>query len=222
MSANTNTVKNWIGGFLSITAMIGFLSLAGFVAIREIPVSNKDFFNMCLVAIIGFCGTAFGYYLGSSTSSARKTELSAMAAAQPPAPQEKNDSQAGWTAMPIMALLLALFLVPAAGLYGCAQQQSAVQQISARTSDPDTINFAAFADAQESYISAQELYLPYQAALKRSRPELNAEIIALFRKADEILRDWEQHGSLPMGDKEAFRAYLREISLKAAMAAEKK
>jgi drug/metabolite transporter (DMT)-like permease len=62
--------KNFVAGFLAAFAMIGFLAVIGFLVFRDIPEANRDFFNMALVALIGFVSTAFGYYLGGSQSNA--------------------------------------------------------------------------------------------------------------------------------------------------------
>jgi hypothetical protein len=104
--------------------------------------------------------------------------------------------------------------------YGCAPHQSATQQLMRQTDDPGTIALGTFADAQDAYIAAAELYSPYQAILAASDPELDAEIIGYFRKANAILDDWLLFGDVPIGDKDRFRAYLREVSLSLAQALE--
>lgn len=73
--------KGFMAGILAAFAMIGFLAVLCFLAFRTVPEGNQDFFNMALVALIGFVSTAFGYYLGSSDSSARKNDI--LAASQP-------------------------------------------------------------------------------------------------------------------------------------------
>lgn len=73
-----NMIKYRMAGFLAASAMLGFLAAFAVIAVHQIPVQNKDFFNMALIALIGFVSTSFGYYLGTSQSSARKTELQAM------------------------------------------------------------------------------------------------------------------------------------------------
>jgi hypothetical protein len=105
--------------------------------------------------------------------------------------------------------------------YGCAGNQSATQQLMRQTDDPGTIALGTFADAQDAYIEIQQLYLPYQNALRQSNPDLDAEIIGYFRKANAILDDWEMFGDVPVGDKDSFRAYLREVSLRLALGAKK-
>ncbi len=209
--------KNWIGGVLAIAAMLGFLSLAVLVAVRQIPVDNKDLFNMCLIAIIGLCTTAFGYYLGSSQGSARKTEISAQA----PAPTlPPTDGQAGRVIMPVLAAIMIVSVGASLLIPGCAQK-GAVQQVSAQTSDPAVVALATFADAQDAYIAAVELYRPYHRVLLESNPALAKEIIGYFRAADRILSDWEHFGDVPLEDKEGFRNYLREISIRTAQMIEK-
>jgi uncharacterized membrane protein YhaH (DUF805 family) len=97
----------------------------------------------------------------------------------------------------------------------CAHH-SATQQIRTQTSDPAAIALATFADAQDAYIAAAELYQPYQAALRTSNPALDAEVVGYLRAAEKILADWEVYGDVPLGDKQAFRNYLREISIRTA------
>ena len=72
---NKRTPKMIVGSLLAFMAMAYF----GFVIWRltdhAIPVENKDFFNIALMALISAVSTGFGFFLGSSYGSARKTEL---------------------------------------------------------------------------------------------------------------------------------------------------
>jgi len=134
--------------------------------------------------------------------------------------------ESGRITMAMMVIMLAGAMFGAAfifvGLSGCAPNQSVTAQISEQTSDPGTIALATYADAQDAYIEAAELYKPYQQALRQSNPDLDTEIISYFRKANQVLDDWALFGDVPAGDKEAFRSYLREISIRCAQGLEEK
>ena len=67
--------KNTTQSFLAVTAMVGFLAVMVLLLSAPIPEGNKDLFNICLIALVGFVGTAFGYFLGSSQGSAHKTDI---------------------------------------------------------------------------------------------------------------------------------------------------
>lgn len=62
---------NWMRGVL---ALIAVLSLDGAVAIAYLTSDEKNL-TLLIGALIVNAGSAFGYYLGSSASSSRKTEL---------------------------------------------------------------------------------------------------------------------------------------------------
>lgn len=66
--------KNFIAGFLAALAMIGFLAVIGFLAFKNVPTANKDFFNTALIALISFVSTAFGYFLGAAETFNTKYE----------------------------------------------------------------------------------------------------------------------------------------------------
>jgi glycerol uptake facilitator-like aquaporin len=89
--------KNNIAATLAIGALFGFLAVICFLCFGKVAPENKDFFNMSLVALIGLVGTAFGYYLGTSLSSARKDVIMARKdaiiaqGAQPPALPAKEE-----------------------------------------------------------------------------------------------------------------------------------
>jgi hypothetical protein len=96
---------------------------------------------------------------------------------------------------------------------GCAETQTATQQISSQTGDPQTIALAAYADAQDLYIAAVEIYLPYQDAIIKSDPELNDQIIHYFQEANKILDDWATLGCVSDAEKAGFTDYIRQITL---------
>lgn len=103
--------KGLVAAFLAGSAMTGFLGVLAWLAIGTVPEGNRDFFNMGLVALIGFVSTAFGFYLGSSEGSARKNDLLA-----PPEPPRSGE--AGFVRWGLVAALLGLSLI--ALLSGCA------------------------------------------------------------------------------------------------------
>lgn len=65
---------NKVGAVLAIVSLFGFLGVFTFICFGEVKTANKDFFNIALMALIGWIGIAVGYYLGTSTSSANKSE----------------------------------------------------------------------------------------------------------------------------------------------------
>ncbi len=111
--------KNSVAATLAIAAMLGFLCILAYLAVGTVPATNRDFFNMALVALIGFVGTAFGYYLGSSLGSAQKNDLIRSAAAVPAGPPPADQSQAGYIRLPALWFLLASFICILA-ITGCA------------------------------------------------------------------------------------------------------
>ncbi len=66
--------NNYVGAILSISSLIMFGAVFYFICTGEVKPANKDFFNIALMALIGWIGIAIGYYLGTSTSSAKKSE----------------------------------------------------------------------------------------------------------------------------------------------------
>lgn len=99
---------------------------------------------------------------------------------------------------------------------GCAQQ-TATQQIVKQTSDPVVIALAVLTDAQDAYIGVQQLYKPYQKAIKATSPETDKQIIDWLKEANKILDEWEDMGDIQIGKKDAFREYIRKISLELAL-----
>jgi hypothetical protein len=131
--------------------------------------------------------------------------------------------QQGSIGVPIvMAIALACVVAVSIAASGCAPHQSATQQISTQTKDPGAIALATFADAQDAYIAAAELYQPYQAALRQSNPALDAELVGYLRAANQILDDWETYGDTTLDAKASFRQYLRQISIRTAQMVEQK
>lgn len=114
--------KNVVAATLAIMAMLGFLVIFAVLGFGAVPTENKDFFNMGFIALIGFVGTSFGYYLGSSIGSARKTELKALEDAPPSAPLDK--STAGFIQIPLLFMLLSLLAVGCL-VIGCAGNKTA-------------------------------------------------------------------------------------------------
>ncbi|MFZ2948215.1 MAG: hypothetical protein WA003_01905 [Desulfuromonadaceae bacterium] len=116
--------KNAVAATLAITAMLGFLVMFSVLGFAPVPPENKDFFNMGFIALIGFVGTAFGYYLGSSLGSAQKNELLTQGLSpdkDPLGPKGSGEglSTAGYVRLPLLFLLLAFAcLIALTG--GCA------------------------------------------------------------------------------------------------------
>lgn len=104
--------KGLVAAFLAGSAMTGFLGVLAWLSVGTVPEGNRDFFNMGLVALIGFVSTAFGFYLGSSEGSARKNDL----LAPPPAPP--SSGEAGFACWSLVAALLGFSLIVLQ--FGCA------------------------------------------------------------------------------------------------------
>jgi len=108
-------------------------------------------------------------------------------------------------------------LIAMVGFAGCGpSNQTATQQMATQTSDPAMIALATYADALEAYVSAQEIYLPYQQMIKQKYPDVDKKVIEYFRQARKILNLWKSAGAVSAKDKADFRAALREITLAAA------
>jgi drug/metabolite transporter (DMT)-like permease len=58
--------KGIIPAILAIISTLGFLIIFGTLIFVDVSERNADYFNMGLIALIGFVGTAFGFYMGSS------------------------------------------------------------------------------------------------------------------------------------------------------------
>lgn len=101
---------------------------------------------------------------------------------------------------------------------GCAPNQSATQQLAQQTTDPAIIALAVWTDAQDAYIAAAQLYKPYQAVVKKIKPETDKKIIGWLSEANKILNDWEKAGSgFPEMGKQTFREYIRKVTLEIAL-----
>uniref|UniRef100_C6E6S1 Uncharacterized protein n=1 Tax=Geobacter sp. (strain M21) TaxID=443144 RepID=C6E6S1_GEOSM len=178
--------KNRIAAVLAMMAMVGFLGMLGALCFMDVPATNKDFVNMGFIALIGFVGTAFGYYLGSSQGSAHKNELLAQGnlVEIPLAPP--NTKEAGFARLQVMAVLMAmgfLFLIA-----GCATMKTDSPQITVGKSllatkqtivtaavtadslcnagklsvDKCYLVFEAYEDAKRGYDAAVDAYLLMQ------------------------------------------------------------
>jgi hypothetical protein len=60
---------------LGALVVIGFFGLLIVLANQAIPAENKDLLNLTVGALIGSFATVVGYFYGSSTGSAQKTEF---------------------------------------------------------------------------------------------------------------------------------------------------
>ncbi|HEV2673372.1 MAG TPA: hypothetical protein VGV37_02455 [Aliidongia sp.] len=76
-------VRDWIPGILAMVMTCGFFSLLALLSLREVPASSQQLLN----TMVGVLGTAWvamvAYYFGSSSGSARATELLAKSGPAP-------------------------------------------------------------------------------------------------------------------------------------------
>lgn len=123
--------RNRVAAVLALMAMVGFLLMFGALSFVQIPPANKDFFNMGFIALIGFVGTAFGYYLGSSLGSAHKNELLAgpsQAVTLAPSSAASALGEGGRVRLPLLTIIaLGAILI---GLIGCAAMKTDSPQIT--------------------------------------------------------------------------------------------
>jgi len=168
--------KNSIAAFLAIMSMIGFLIMFALLGWAPVPPENKDFFNMGFIALIGFVGTAFGYYLGSSQSSAQKNDL--LLNQSPPLTGTfvTGINEKGFVRLPLV--LFVLFILSALLIAGCATgKQETPQSLAAKsllTARQGIIGAATTADsfctqgilkqadcskAERIYIKSQGIYV---------------------------------------------------------------
>jgi hypothetical protein len=71
---NTLDIRDNVAAFLAVIAVLGFMAVFAFLCFGKVAPTNKDLFNIALMALVGWVGIAFGFYLGTSVSSAKKTE----------------------------------------------------------------------------------------------------------------------------------------------------
>jgi hypothetical protein len=133
---------------------------------------------------------------------------------------EKN--QTGQIKFILLPIMMALILTSFSLVQGCTPNQSATQQIRQQTDDPAMIGLASYADALKAYTDAQEIYKPYRVLLEKDNPELSNQIKGYFSGAWAILKKWKLFGTIPQGDKDAFRLMLRNISISIAQQIDKK
>lgn len=69
-----NNRKRTMAAVLAGAATFAFLLVIVLLFFVPVPEANKDFFQTTLIALVGIIGTSFGYYLGTSDSSARKDD----------------------------------------------------------------------------------------------------------------------------------------------------
>lgn len=132
------TKRGFMAGLLAGLAMVGFLCVIGFLTVGTIPEGNRDFFNMALVALIGFVGTAFGYFLGSSDGSARKNDLLAQRELPPSA-------EAGFARFGLLFPLSFVLLLGFVLLAGCA---------TLRNDTPEALAAKSLLTAKEGIVAA--------------------------------------------------------------------
>lgn len=63
-----------VGAIITLYLLFLFSLVFGFICFGKVDPANKDFFNIALMALVGWVAGGIGYYLGSSNSSAKKSE----------------------------------------------------------------------------------------------------------------------------------------------------
>ncbi|OGU82652.1 MAG: hypothetical protein A2W11_06175 [Ignavibacteria bacterium RBG_16_35_7] len=63
-----------VGAVITLYLLFVFTLVFAFICFGEVKTANKDFFNIALMALVGWVAGGIGYYLGSSNSSAKKSE----------------------------------------------------------------------------------------------------------------------------------------------------
>lgn len=190
---------NRIGGALAIMAMACFMAAFFCLGWLEVPPANRDFLNTGLIALISFVSTAFGYYLGTSVSSAKKNDTIAQAVIPPtPAEERQTLNQAGFARLPLLTLLAFTMLLVAA----CATMKSDPPEVLAGKSllaMKTTIISAAVAGDElcRSRTVAPAVCLALADCYKRSQPayDLAADSLrqVLASKDAGAWRDYLRH-----------------------------
>lgn len=63
-----------VGAIITLYLLFVFSLVFAFICFGKIDPANKDFFNIALMALVGWVAGGIGYYLGSSNSSAKNLE----------------------------------------------------------------------------------------------------------------------------------------------------
>ena len=209
---------NIVASILAILAMIGFLSVFGFLGLQTVPPENKDFFNIALIALIGFVGTAFGYYLGTSDSSAKKNEL--LAKATPPSAPLPPNPENGRISLGALSVIAGIMIIAMLAIGGCATMQketpesltaksllSARQGIIAAAQTADSLCSQGimkqdacdearklYRDAQPAYTAAADAFLVYltakDPAAKQSLEALQPRLLAIYTDMDGLIKKY--------------------------------
>ena len=86
--------KYSIAARMAVASLITFAGMVAYLCFGKIEPANKDLFNMAIMANIGWVGIAVNYYLGSSDSSAKKSDaLNTIAMTPSPLPQSPATGQ---------------------------------------------------------------------------------------------------------------------------------
>jgi hypothetical protein len=175
-------LTSYVGAALALLATLGFLSTLGVLSFHLVPEGNKDPFNTCLTALINLCCIAFGYYLGSSAGSARKTDLF-YPEPEPasPAPKGLQGSEAGYFRIePLLWVLLGCSLLVMAS---CATLGKDSPQVSAGKSLLAVkASIVTAATATDALCQARQLpsdiCLQAEAAYTKAKPAYDSAVDA--------------------------------------------
>lgn len=67
--------SNPVGAVLAFLIILTFIAFLALLMFAEVPQENIELVREMMIALIAALGAGYGYYLGSSDGSARKTEL---------------------------------------------------------------------------------------------------------------------------------------------------
>lgn len=67
--------NNPVGAILAFAILVTFILFLGILMFLSIPDANVELVREMMIALIAAFAAAYGYYLGSSDGSAKKTEM---------------------------------------------------------------------------------------------------------------------------------------------------
>lgn len=179
---DTTGARNRVAAVLAVLVTIEFTAVFAFLAFGKVDAANKDFFNIALIALIGLIQTAFGYYLGSSVGSARKTELIGTAPPEDSSSAPSPRADAGFICLPLLLSLglLCLALVGCASTFNSGSGDTLVKAGKSLLAAKETITAAARStDAlcQAGTLDAAKC-LQAKGAYEQSKPAYDAAVDA--------------------------------------------